>query len=140
MFSFLSVFVIINVVLDMKIDKYVVIESDETYSFSSFEEFVKAFLGEDYYNLSNSDKKKRLRVKAYANMIGTDKKAKDYVFTDEKTFFYSLVINTSIVILERAGVNILIPSDINVKTSDNYIVVNNYVKNLLRRYGDSHEN
>lgn len=126
-------------VLDMKIDTFIVIESGETYSFSSFEELVRSFLGEDYYELSNADKKNRLEIKAYSNLLGTNNKINNFVLDNEKTYIYSLLLNTNIILFERVGVNILIPKGISVKVSDNYIIVNNYAKKLLKKGGDNYE-
>ena len=126
-------------VLDMKIDTFIVIESGETYSFSSFKELVRSFLGEDYYELSNADKKNRLEIKAYSNLLGTNNKINNFVLDNEKTYIYSLLLNTNIILFERVGVNILIPKGISVKVSDNYIIVNNYAKKLLKKGGDNYE-
>ena len=126
-------------VLDMKIDTFIVIESGETYSFSSFKELVRSFLGEDYYELSNADKKNRLEIKAYSNLLGTNNKINNFVLDNEKTYIYSLLLNTNIILFERVGVNILIHKGISVKVSDNYIIVNNYAKKLLKKGGDNYE-
>lgn len=138
-FLFFYLFVIISMVLNMKIDKFIVMESGNTYSFSSLEDLVKSFLGDDYYELSDSDKKKRLELKAYANMLGMNSDISDYVLFDEKAFIYSLLINTNIILFEKVGVNVFVDDVINDKKAGNYIVVNKYAKEMLKKLGDNYE-
>ncbi len=123
----------------MKIDKFIVMESGNTYSFSSLEDLVKSFLGDDYYELSDSDKKKRLELKAYANMLGMNSKISDYVLFNEKAFIYSLLINTNIILFEKVGVNVFVDDVLNDEKTGNYVVVNKYAKEMLKKLGDNYE-
>ena len=45
----------------------VIVENDEKYCFENIKEIVKQFLGEDFYNLNEEEKYKRLRLRTMRN-------------------------------------------------------------------------
>ena len=82
-------------------DNIVIVENYEKYCFKTLEEIVKQFLGEDFYDLNNEEKYKRLRLKTVRNAVFNNNapvidlrkgekieniENKQYIVYDEETF------------------------------------------------------
>ena len=132
----------------MKDDAIIVVEDGKKFCYSGKEELVKSILGEDYYNLSNEEKQKRLEICNYRNagleqipIVNINKgeavnniKDKQYIVCDEDTFILSLAKNNKLVIYEKENANIFV-KDVdkqNLKRiSENYICINDCADKIL---------
>ena len=128
----------------------VIVENDEKYCFENIKEIVKQFLGEDFYNLNEEEKYKRLRLRTMRNAsfnklplidIKKGEKVKDiekdqYIIYDEEAFLLSLAKNNDIVIYEKINSNIFLKNNIDKerlkKLDDNYIIINFCANSLLK--------
>lgn len=110
-------------------------ESGNVNQFSTLNELVKFLLGDDYYDLSLNDKKKRLSFNAAFNGISDT----SYLY-DEIAYIYLLLINNRITLFEKVTSDIFISSLDKSNFSEDYIVINKFAGFLLKRYvGDNHE-
>ena len=132
----------------MKNNAIIVVEDGKKFCYSTKEELVKSILGEDYYNLSNEEKQKRLEICTYRNagleqipIININKgevvnniKDKKYIVFDEDTFILSLAKNNKLVIYEKEDANIF-AKDVdkqNLKRiSESYICINDCANIIL---------
>ena len=104
-------------------DNIVIVENYEKYCFKTLEEIVKQFLGEDFYDLNNEEKYKRLRLKTVRNAVFNNNapvidlrkgekieniENKQYIVYDEETFILSLAKNNDIVMYEYINANIFV--------------------------------
>ena len=132
----------------------VIVENDEKCCFENIKEIVKQFLGEDFYNLNEEEKYKRLRLRTIRNAsfnklplidIKKGEKVKDiekaqYIIYDEEILLLSLAKNNDIVIYEKENANIFVKNiDKNKleKFKNEYIIVNycanELIENKLRK-------
>ena len=109
----------------------ILIENDEKYQFDTLEEIVKTIVDENYYQMSEKEKKEKLEMMAFANVLGKDELLKQINIKNEVTYILSLLAINKFMILESVN------SDIFTKTMDksnldgNYIIVNKFAKELL---------
>ena len=84
----------------------IVIEGDQKVQCDDEKELTKILLGKDFYELSETEKKKRLELKAVANSLGRDIEVIDdlnklniqrinntIIIIDEKTYILSLLFS-----------------------------------------------
>lgn len=53
----------------MESKNYVVVEYEKKYEFDKIEDIIKSILGENYYDLSEEEKYKKLKLKTYINAV-----------------------------------------------------------------------
>ena len=134
----------------MESKNYVVVEYEKKYEFDKIEDIIKSILGEDYYNLSEEEKYKKLKLNTFMNAgiknipIIEMKDTKQtpnieneiYILKDEMTFLLSLAKNKDIVIFEKES-NKVLAKDIDTtnlrKVSEEYIVINDCANQILEK-------
>ena len=133
----------------MKNNAIIVVEDGKKFCYSGKEELVKSMLGEDYYNLSNEEKQKRLEICTYRNagleqipIVNINKGEvvnnidKRYIVYDEDTFILSLAKNNKLVIYEKEDANIF-AKDVDKqklkRISESYICINDCVDSILSK-------
>lgn len=134
----------------MESKNYVVVEYEKKYEFDKIEDIIKSILGEDYYNLSEEEKYKKLKLNTFMNAgiknipIIEMKDTKQtpnieneiYILKDEMTFLLSLAKNKDIVIFEKES-NKVLAKDIDTtnlrKISEEYIVINDCANQILEK-------
>ena len=124
--------------------KLIIIENDEQYQYDTLEDIVKELIDENYYNISQEEKIKKMEIKALANCLNNDmevvQKLKDgdiedkYIIKDEITYILSLLITGNILLLERIDSNIFTKYLDKSIFTDNYVIVNTFAKELLKHY------
>lgn len=124
--------------------KLIIIENDEQYQYDTLEDIVKELIDENYYNISQEKKIKKMEIKALANCLNNDmevvQKLKDgdiedkYIIKDEITYILSLLITGNILLLERIDSNIFTKYLDKSIFTDNYVIVNTFAKELLKHY------
>ncbi len=124
----------------------ILIENNKKYQCDTKQEVVKMLLDEDFYNLSEQEKNKKMHMKAIANCFnnmeisdGTDLKNnfninEKFIIKDETTYILSLLITNKIILLERIDSNEFTKQLVKSKFTDNYIIVNKFAKELLQKY------
>lgn len=129
-------------------ENIIIVEGKEKYCFSNIKEVVEQFLGKDFYNLTDEEKYKKLRMKTFMNSCFRNIPIKDlkkgetledvtkeqYIVYDEETFLLSLAKNNDIVIYEKQDVNLLaknIDKNKLEKVSKEYIRINDCANELL---------
>ena len=133
-------------------DNIVIVENYEKYCFKTLEEIVKQFLGEDFYDLKQEEKYKRLRLKTVRNAVFNNNapvidlrkgekieniENKQYIVYDEETFILSLAKNNDIVMYEYINANIFVKNldkegkESLEKLDKDYIIINFCADKLL---------
>lgn len=122
--------------------KLIVIENGQDYQFDSKEELVKAMLDENYYEMTDQEKKKIIEKKAQANCAVAkinNPKFRNMKFEEienmlilknEITYILSLLRLGNLTILERKDANIFTKNIDKSNIKDNYIILNYYIENI----------
>ncbi len=129
----------------------IIIENGQEYQYEYLSEVVKDLLGEDYYDLNDNDKLKRMEMKAWANCLNNGRKviSKDvikkmmtdkeidlknyFLIGDEMTYILSLLATNNVILLERKDSDVFTSLIDKSFISDNYIIVNRFAEELLKR-------
>lgn len=125
--------------------RLILIESGEKYQFNTLEELIECIIDKEYYKMTINERKHKMELKAYANCLNSKVEIVDeiepnmlldgkFVILDEKTYVFSLLILDKIILLENIESNIFTEDLEKSNLSDNYIIVNNFAKDLLRVY------
>lgn len=122
-------------------DKLIVIEGKDKYTFSSIEDLVKVFIDENFYELNNDQKLQLLEMKSVVN-IGLDKieivkdtyKDNSFILLDEYTYILSLALFGKILLLERVDAKVFCKYINDIDTEDNYIIVNRLADKIMKNY------
>lgn len=128
--------------------KLIIIEGGENYQCDSMEDIVKILIDDNFYKMSQFDKRKTIKFKAIANCINTDfeiienqndfydkdKLENKFVIYDEMTYILSLLLLDKVFLLERIDSNIFIKYLDNIDATGNYVIVNNFAKDILQKY------
>ena len=117
--------------------KYIIIEGKNDYKCNSIEDVVRKLVDQNYYELSEIEKKEAIRRKATANALGKTLHSKenylsDFILDNEITYILSLLKMEIIYLLEHRDkreltLGIDLPND-----SKNYVIVNSYAQELLK--------
>ena len=130
------------------LDKFIIIENGKDYQCNTFEEVVKYFIGENYYNLTMVEQKNIIMKIAIDNALDSNLKIvskaknidnikKSFIVIDEITVILSILKNqTKIVLLERKDSNIFNQYIKISKTNDNYVIINTFSTQALKNYLD----
>lgn len=123
--------------------RIIVIENGKNYQFDTEKELVEKLLGDNYYHLSNDEKRELLKIKAIANSINNNMEIlesqdysdiyNNYILINEKTYILSLLISGNITLLERVDSEIFTGTLDKSKFTKNYIIVNNFAKQILEQ-------
>lgn len=128
--------------------KIILLENEEEIQCNSLEEIIQILIDENYYKMSKKEKEQKLEILALANslnkkieIIGNEKKLKEIdefegkiIIKDEVTYILSLLVNNLIVLLEEKNANIFMKNMDKSSLNGNYIIVNKFAKDLLRKY------
>lgn len=112
------------------------------------QDVVRQLIAKDYYEKTPEEKLETMKLKAIANSIGKENieilEEKDirenidlenkFVLLDEKTYVLSLLENTDVTILEHKSSDIYTAELDKSKFTKNYIIVNNFAKDVLKKY------
>lgn len=129
-------------------ENIIIVEEKEKYVFENIEEVVKQFLGKDFYDLSEEEKYKRLRMRTAMNSTFRnipikdlkkgekvlDIKEEQYIVYDEEIFLLSLAKNNDIVIYEKENANLFaknIDKSNLERVAKEYIRINDCANELL---------
>ena len=129
-------------------ENIIIVEEKEKNVFENIEEVVKQFLGKDFYDLSEEEKYKRLRMRTAMNSTFRnipikdlkkgekvlDIKEEQYIVYDEETFLLSLAKNNDIVIYEKENANLFaknIDKSNLERVAKEYIRINDCANELL---------
>jgi len=127
--------------------KIIIIENGEEIQCNTLEEVVKTLIDENYYNMTQSQKIEKMKIKALANCINNKKKVVQemtvnlannleeiFIINDEITYILSLLTTNNVLLLERRDSNIFTGELNKENLKDNYIIVNTFAKELLNKY------
>lgn len=127
--------------------KIIIIENGEEIQCNTLEEVVKTLIDENYYNMTQSQKIEKMKIKALANCINNKKKVVQemtvnlannleeiFIINDEITYILSLLTTNNLLLLERRDSNIFTGELNKENLKDNYIIVNTFAKELLNKY------
>ena len=126
----------------------ILIEGNEKYQFDTLEELIETIIHKKYYEMSENEKKEKLELKAFANCMQENidivSKVEElssidgkFIIQDEITYVLSLLLLNKDMLLERTNSNIFTKNLDKSNISDNYIIVNHYAKDLLKKYLDN---
>ena len=125
--------------------KLIIIENGKEVQCDTLEDLVKILIDENYYNMTEKEKIEKMTMKALANTLNNKMKVtqdiskidnieEKFIIKDEITYILSLVKTNNVLLLERRDSNILTGSLNKEYLKDNYIIVNTFAKELLRKY------
>ena len=123
----------------------ILIEGNEKYQFDTLEELIETIIHNKYYEMSENVKKEQLELKAFANcmqenvdIVSNGEKLTSidgkFIIQDEITYVLSLLLLNKVMLLERTNSNIFTKNLDKSNISDNYIIVNHYAEDLLKKY------
>lgn len=132
----------------MELKKIILIQNGKSRQMDSKEEVIEFLFGDNYYNLSLEERKELIKLNTIVNTINLDRKLlildnkkntsfnldTDFIVYDEVTYLLSLLMLNKCMLLEKKDSNIF-TSDIDKSNIlDNYIIVNTFAKELLKKY------
>lgn len=126
----------------------IIIQGENQVQCNIEQEVVRELIAKDYYEKTPEEKLETMKLKAIANSIGKENieilEEKDiregidlenkFVLLDEKTYVLSLLENTNVTMLEHKSSNIYTAELDKSKFTKNYIIVNNFAKDILKKY------
>ena len=124
----------------------IIIEGKEKYQFDNIEELVDVFVGRNFYNMPEEEKKVILEKRTAANalinnlsIIELKKYPDDYmknafIVYDEYTYILSMLKFNKLVLLEKTDANIFGKYMKKDWVEDNYIIINNFANEILNNY------
>ena len=127
-------------------ENLIVIEGKEKYKFEDLESLVKRFINNNYYNMSEDERKIELEKKSIANTMlrkikvfeldndlsNLDENA--FILFDEITYILSLLKFNIIVLLEKTDANIFGKYINREEIEDNYIIINKFANEIMKNY------
>jgi len=124
----------------------ILIENDRHNQFSSIEELISFILGDNYYNITDKEKRELMELNARAYCLNTNIKIATlnelnnnnvnnmFIIQDEISYILSLLIINRYTLLEKTTSNIF-TSELNKDNiEDNYIIVNRFANELLDKH------
>ena len=130
------------------LSKFIIIENNKDYQCNTFEDVVKYFIDENYYNLTMAEQKNKIMKIAIDNAIDNNLKIvkivenidninESFIAIDEITVILSILKNQlRIVLLERKDSNVFNKYIKIPETNDNYVIINTFSKHALKNYID----
>ena len=130
------------------LSKFIIIENNKDYQCNTFEDVVKYFIDENYYNLTMAEQKNKIMKIAIDNAIDNNLKIvkivenidninESFIAIDEITVILSILKNQlRIVLLERKDSNVFNKYIKIPETNDNYVIINTFSKYALKNYID----
>lgn len=130
------------------LSKFIIIENNKDYQCNTFEDVVKYFIDENYYNLTMAEQKNKIMKIAIDNAVDNNLKIvkivenidninESFIAIDEITVILSILKNQlRIVLLERKDSNVFNKYIKIPETNDNYVIINTFSKHALKNYID----
>ena len=127
-------------------EKLIVIEEKHKYKYDNLENLVEDFISKNYYNISTEEKGIILEKKAAANSIRENIKTikierypddfeeNSFIVSDEISYILSMLKFNKIILLERTDANIFGKYIDKEWIKDNYIIVNKFADEILKKY------
>jgi len=127
-------------------EKLIVIEGKEKYKYDNIENLIKAFVGNNYYNMPNGEKSIILETKAVANtmrdnikIVKLNKYPDDFeenafILYNEISYILSMLKFNKLILLERTDANIFRKYINKESIEDNYIIINKFADEILKKY------
>lgn len=127
-------------------ENLIVIEGKEKYKFDDLESLVKRFINDNFYNMSEDERKIELEKKTIANtmlrntkVVELDKDLSNldenaFILFDEITYILSLLKFNIIVLLEKTDANIFGKYINREGIEDNYIIINKFANEIMKNY------
>jgi len=127
-------------------ENLIVIEGKEKYKFEDLESLVKRFINDNFYNMSEDERKIELEKKTIANtmlrntkVVELDKDLSNldenaFILFDEITYILSLLKFNIIVLLEKTDANIFGKYINREDIEDNYIIINKFANEIMKNY------
>ncbi len=127
-------------------ENLIVIEGKEKYKFEDLESLVKRFINDNFYNMSEDERKIELEKKTIANtmlrntkVVELDKDLSNldenaFILFDEITYILSLLKFNIIVLLEKTDANIFGKYINREGIEDNYIIINKFANEIMKNY------
>lgn len=132
--------------------KLIFIENGVIEQFNTLSELVRSLIDENFYNMNEEERVKIMEKKALKNCLNTKKKVTmqtqldgdiedKFIIKDEITYILSLLTTNKVQLLEKKDRNDdIFTKGIEVKNpKNNYIIVNKYANQLLKKYLKSKE-
>ncbi len=119
----------------------IVIEDGESFEYSTLEELVKDLISKDYYTMSDEVKNKKLIELIYKNIINMnikdikeiDNQINEYTKNEYLAILF-LLKNNVFTLLENIDSNIFVKYLDKANFKNNYIIVNKYAEEILKKY------
>ena len=127
-------------------EKLIVIEEKHKYKYDTLENLVEDFISKNYQNISTEEKGIILEKKAAANSIRENIKTikierypddfeeNSFIVSDEISYILSMLKFNKIILLERTDANIFGKYIDKEWIKDNYIIVNKFADEILKKY------
>jgi len=127
-------------------EKLIVIEGKEKYKYDNIENLIEAFIGNNYSNMPTEEKNIILEKKAVANtmmdnikVVKINKYPDDFednafVLHNEISYILSMLKFNKLMLLERTDANIFGKYINKEKIEDNYIIINKFADEILKKY------
>ena len=122
----------------------IIIENEVEEQCDTLEELVKLLIDEKFYDMSDEQKLEKMKMKALANTLTHKMEITTevldniiegkFIIKDEITYILSLLITGNILLLERIDSNIFTKYLDKSNFTDNYVIVNTFAKELLKKY------
>jgi len=127
-------------------EKLIVIEGKEKYKYDDIENLIQTFVSNNYFNISDEEKNELLEKKAVANtmmdnikVVKLNKYPDDFednafVLHNEISYILSMLKFNKLMLLERTDANIFGKYINKEKIEDNYIIINKFADEILKKY------
>lgn len=139
----------------MELKNLILIENGKSKGFDNLEDLIRELLGSNYYNLGKEEKMELMELNAKAKVLNSEynvvilnneNKSKisvdsNFVVYDEITYVLSSLLVKRYFILEKESCNIFTKNldKTDTKNETEYIILNTFAKELLKKYIDKIE-
>lgn len=139
----------------MELKNLILIENGKSKGFDNLEDLIRELLGSNYYNLGKEEKMELMELNAKAKVLNSEhnvvilnneNKSKisvdnNFVVYDEITYVLSSLLVKRYFILEKESCNIFTKDldKTDTKNETEYIILNTFAKELLKKYIDKIE-
>lgn len=127
-------------------ENLIVIEGKEKYKYNNIENLVETFISKNYYNMLSEEKNSILEKKTIANTkmddikivklnkYPDDFKENSFILYNEISYILSILKFNKLILLERTDANIFGRYINKEWIEDNYIIVNKFADEILKKY------
>lgn len=127
-------------------ENLIVIEGKEKYQYRDIESLVEKFINENYFYMTEADRKAELEKRAIINnqqnkikICKLDNKTTNFdknafIIYDEITYILSLLKFNKIILLEKTNANILGKYINKENIDENYLILNRFADEIMQKY------